>query len=35
MISLMVPAGDAISSVHKMLEAENGTSARIKSRVNR
>ena len=35
MISLVIPAGDQISRVGKMLAEEYGTAANIKSRVNR
>jgi peptide chain release factor subunit 1 len=35
MISLIVPPGDQISRVNKMLSDEYGTASNIKSRVNR
>ena len=35
MISLIVPPGDHISRVNKMLSDEYGTASNIKSRVNR
>lgn len=35
MISLIIPPGEMISRVNKMLELENGTASNIKSRVNR